>query len=146
MKLDLAWFALYDNGDILQQFKDLKTQEDEILFQKILDRLDTPHHFMLVNVHSDKVYSVDLQMGKISIYETMQKSKPEKETRGDEKYNYRLIYFRRVTQEMKWDGKKLSKAVQKNIQYFLGFQYTNEKGENVKRLLQIAKNDEVYIA
>jgi len=144
--LDFAWFALYDNGDILQQFKDLKTQEDEILFQKILDRLDTPHHFTLVNVHSNKVYSVDLQMGKISIYETAQKSKPEKETRGEEKYDYRLIYFRRVTQEMTWDGKNLGKPQQKDIQYFLGFQYTNEKGENVKRLMQISKDDEVYIA
>ena len=146
MKLDLAWFALYDNGDILQQFKDLKTQEDEILFQKILARADKPHHFMLVNIHSDRVYSVDLQMGKISIYSNAQRSKPEKETLGDEKYDYRLIYFRRVTQEMTWSGDKLSKPKQKDIQYFLGFQYTNEKGENVKRLLQITKDDEVYIA
>lgn len=144
--LDFGWFALYDNGDVLQQFKDLNTQEDETLFQKILDRADKPSHFMLVNVHSNKVYSVDLRMGKISIYATTQKAKPEKETRGDEKYDYRLIYFRRVTQEMNWDGKKLSKAQQKDIQYFLGFQYKNEKGENVKRLLQISKDDEVYIA
>ena len=145
MKLDLAWLALYDNGDILQQFKDLKTQEDETLFQKVLDRPDKLGYFMLVNVHSNKVYSVDLRMGKISIYEMTQKSKPEKETRGDEKYDYRLIYFRRVTQEMKATGTQLSQPKLKDIQYFLGFQYTNEKGENVKRLLQISKDDEVYL-
>ncbi len=37
------------------------------------------------------------------------------------------------------------KGVQ-DIQYFLGFQYTNENNENVKRLLQISKDDEVYFA
>lgn len=144
--IDFGWFALYDNGDILQQFKDLKTQKDEILFRKILDRVDKPRHFMLVNRHSDRVYSVDLEMGKISIYSTAQRSKPEIETRGEGKYDYRLIYFRRVTHEMKWQGENINPGEPTDIQYFLGFQYTNEKGENIKRLLQISKDDEVYTA
>ena len=152
MKLDLTWFAIFKNGEILRQF-DGENQTRERLFKEIQERANDLRGFQLVNVRTKVSYTVDLVSGRLRIAPPIGErapdgvtQNPEIETRGNDRYKYRLIYFRRVTQEMTAGGTQLSQPKLKDIQYFLGFQYTNEKGENVKRLLQIAKNDEVYIA
>ncbi|KKM93002.1 hypothetical protein LCGC14_1212830 [marine sediment metagenome] len=151
MKLDLVWSAHFEDSTCIAQYDDAE-QVKEHLFREVQDkqkesRLST---FSLSNCKTGTNYQVDLLGGRILIRPSKclvrSYSQPELEVQGSAKYEYRLIYFRRVTHEMKWDGKKISEQGQKDIQYFLGFQYTNEKNENVKRLLQISKNDEVYFA
>ena len=123
----------------------------EHLFKEVLERANDLHIFQLLNRRTRVLYSVDLVNGQLRIAPPIEAvprgvtHDPELEVRGTDKYAYRLIYFRRVTRTMTWAGKETSDQGVHDIQYFLGFQYTNEKGENVKRLLQIAKNDEVYI-
>ncbi len=148
MKLDLVWAAKLENVEGINQFDDVDHQETgEHRFQEVLDRSDELIQFALLNLKTQRVYAVDLLRGRIHMYKNRTYTSPaESEVYGDRKYKYRLIYFRRVTQQMTWDGKAVSDKGITDIQYFLGFQYTNEKGENVKRLLQISKDDEVHIA
>ncbi len=151
MKLDLVWTAQFSDS-IVQQFDNVETQEGEHRFKEVLERQDKLVNFSLFNQKSWRAYEVDLVNGRIYIrtlkaeLKSAEFTPPESEVSGDKKYEYRLIYFRRVTQQMTWNGKTTSDKGITDIQYFLGFQYTNEKEENVKRLLQISKDDEVYIA
>lgn len=151
MKLDLTWVARFKNGKILLQFDDYE-QTREHLFKEVLERANDLQAFQLVNQRTRVLYSVDLVNGRLRVAPPIGEvpgsvtQNSEIETRGTDKYRYRLIYFRRVTLEMKWSGENINPGEPTDIQYFLGFQYTNEKSENVKRLLQISKNDEVYIA
>jgi len=152
MKLDLVWSAYFGDRAAIHQYDDVE-QTKEHLFKEILDKEKecSLSMFMLVNRHTGTSYEVDLEHGRIFIrpIKTGVKStrlSPESEVSGSDKYAYRLIYFRRVTRTMAWAGREVSDQGIQDIQYFLGFQYTNEKGENIKRLLQITKDDEVYIA
>lgn len=147
MKLDLVWSASFTDT-IIHQFDNVDHQETgEHLFKEVLDHKDKLIQFSLLNICTYRVYDVDLLNGCINIYDAGNcDSKPEIEVSGDGKYEYRLIYFRRVTHEMKWRGENINPGEPTDIQYFLGFQYTNEKGENVKRLLQISKDDEVHLS
>jgi len=151
MKLDLTWVARFKNGEILRQFDD-EEQTQEHLFKEILEQVNDLQGFQLINERTRVLYSVDLMNGRLRIappigaVSNTLTQHPEIEVSGTTKYNYRLIYFRRVTRTMTWAGERASDQGVQDIQYFLGFQYTNEKGENVKRLLQITKDDEVYIA
>ena len=152
MKLDLIWTAVFDDGKVIYQFNDLE-QKQEHLFKEVLEYHNKSRLicFKLTNDRTHRDYDVDLVSGKFHFHNSILSSKmspvsaPENEVRGDKKYRYRLIYFRRVTRTMTWAGKEISDQGVQDIQYFLGFQYTNEKGENVKRLLQISKDDEVYL-
>ena len=147
MRLELVWSASFTDG-VIKQFDDPDEQETgEHLFKEVLDRKDNLMQFSLLNLKSHRVYEVDLLNGRIKIHGCEgNDTKPEIEVAGNPKYKYRLIYFRRVTHEMKWRGKNINPGEPTDIQYFLGFQYTNEKDENVRRLLQISKDDEVYFA
>ena len=151
MKLDLTWVAIFKNGEMLRQFDD-EEQTREHLFKEVLERINNLQGFQLVNERTKVLYTVDLVNGRLRIAPPIREvsnettQNPEIETRGNDKYKYRLIYFRRVTQTMTWAGKEVTRQGVHNIQYFLGFQYTNEKGENVKRMIQISKDDEVYIS
>lgn len=152
MKLDLIWSAHFEDRVAIHQYDDAEMTKER-LFREILNKQRDCRlvAFFLYNRHTRTNYEIDLVNGRIFIRpgETTVKSttlKPEIETKGTSQYNYRLIYFRRVTRHLTWAGKQIEDKGIQDIQYFLGFQYTNEKGENVKRLLQISKNDEVYFA
>lgn len=145
--LDLVWAATFTDG-IVKQFDNPDNQETgEHLFKEVLDRKDALTSFSLLNLRTNRVYDVDLLNGRINIYTSGDgDSNMEPEVSGSAKYRYRLIYFRRVTRQMTWNGKQVGDKGVQDIQYFLGFQYTNEDGKNVKRLLQISKDDEVHLA
>lgn len=153
MKLALVWTAIFDDGKVIYQFDDVE-QKLEHRFKEVIDYQNKAWLICLklTNLRTHRDYAADLVNGKFHIHNSLVSPKmfpistPEKEVGGTKKYKYRWILFRRVTQQMTWDGKAVSDKGITDIQYFLGFQYTNEKGENVKRLLQISRHDEVYIA
>jgi len=149
--LDLIWAAEFKNRDVIHQYDNDDQTKTEHLFREVLDRRDDLKRFSLLNIRTNAVYTVDLINGRLRIWSPTNKkavvySPPEIEVQGSKKYTYRLIYFRRVTQTMTWAGKNIGVGEPSSILYFLGFQYTNEKGENVKKMIQINKDDEVYIS
>lgn len=145
--LDLIWSAHFADKMVIRQYDDT---EKEHLFKEVQEKQNTSKlvRFILWNPIRDTKYQVCLETGMISIYspDTDSDTRPEVEVSGNSKYEYRLIYFRRVTRHLTWAGKQITDKGVQDIQYFLGLQYTNEKNENVKRLLQISKHDEVYFA
>ena len=142
--LDLVWFAFMSNGDVIRQFEDAE-QKVEHRFQEVLDRSNELTAFCLVNIHSDRVYAVDLERGSIQIYTEKPRHKAEQEVLGAVGPKYRLINFRRIERDMTWNGGPLKEKGACRIQYFLGYQYTEADGRNFKKLIQISKEDEVHM-
>ena len=134
--LDLVWTAKFEDGHLIRQFED-DTQTVEHRFQEVLDYPTRPVLFQLVNVRTGKTYQVDLVNGRFQIFGNTVCVPPEAEVQGDPAQNYRLIYFRRVTRSM-----GAEESVDR--QYFLGYQYTTAEEKNVKRMIQITKDDELY--
>jgi hypothetical protein len=144
--LSLIWIAYFKNKDsvnIVRQFDD-EQQTQEHLFKEVLDRKDDLIVFSLVNTKTDRVYQVNLESGRIHIFNPGFIVQPESEVVGDNTQRFRLIYFRRVTQNMTWAGSSFEMN-DTDIKYFLGYQYTDKNEKNVKRMIQITDNDEVYL-
>jgi len=149
MKLDLVWSANFSDGKVIHQFEDPIQQTREHKFQEVLDRFDTLTEFYLHNIKSGKDYKVDLKTGALHLFQAMLPCVPgpEVEVAGNPNMDYRLIYFRRVTRHMQYgpgSTNKLQEVGEPEVAYFLGVQYNDEAGKNIKRLLQISKYDEVY--
>lgn len=150
-KLDLAWSAYFSDGSHIFQFDDAD-QTVEHRFAEVLDKNKTEDliEFHLTNLRTLQNYRIDLIHGRIIVEpgETLVKStridkRAEQEVSGNSQYKYRLIYFRRVTRQISWQGAELSPKGSPHIIYFLGYQYTDESGKNHKRIMQITKDDEV---
>ena len=149
--LDLIWSAYFDDKTILDQYYNNEANiVTERLFIEVQEKQKKSKliRFVLSNTGRGAYYLVNLEQGRIYLnsHNSKNPSKPEIEVSGNPKYDYRLIYFRRVTRHITWAGEQMTDKGIQDIQYFLGFQYTNENNENVKRLLQISKDDEVYFA
>jgi len=141
--LGLIWQAYLKDGKIIKQFDD-DAQTQEHKFQEVLDHQDNLAVFNLINVNSGRVYQVNLEHGRFHIFSPGFIDAPEAEVAGNAAQRYRLINFRRVTQNMSWNGKSMNND-SSSILYFLGYQYTTAEGKNVKQLLQINDRDEIYL-
>lgn len=141
--LDLVWYAMFSDGKIIPQFDDVNTQTGEHRFQEVLDHDQPLVSFHLVNLKTKKMYRVDLKTGSFYFHSLSGPLfVPEDEAVGNPNNKYRLIHFRRVTQTIKQCVNGLSSELD-NIQYMLGYQYTDESGKNHKRIVQISPNDEI---
>jgi hypothetical protein len=138
--LDLVWTAKFEDGHLLRQYED-NAQTIEHPFREVLEHKSRLVLFQLANVHTGKTYQVDLTHGRFQIFGNRMCVPPEAEVQGDSAQNYRLVYFRRVTRTMGSGG---SEVPAPDIQYFLGYQYTTAEGKNVKHMIQITKDDELY--
>lgn len=142
--LDLIWSAYLKDGKIIRQFDD-EEQTQEHLFKEVQYLHDQVVVFNLINIRTNRIYQVNLEHGRIHIFNPGFVISPEAEVTGDSTQDYRLIYFRRVTQNMSWNPQAGMTMMEPDVQYFLGYQYTNPEGKNVKRMIQITSTDEVYI-
>jgi len=142
--LNLVWAAYLKSGKIIRQFDD-EEQTQEHLFKEVQFLHDQVAVFTLINIRTNRVYQVNLECGRIHIFNPGFVISPEAEVTGDSTQNYRLIYFRRVTQNMACNLSEGMTMMEPDVQYFLGYQYTTEDGKNVKRMIQITSQDEVYL-
>jgi len=144
-KLGLIWVAKFSDDKTLRQFDDAE-QTQEHLFRELQEYPAKLLIFQLENMRTQRIYQVDLEAGKIMQFSSPSLyTAPEAEVQGDKTRDYRLIYFRRITETVEWAGGGV-KPAGKNVAYFVGFQYTDSEGKNVKRLVQISEQDEIYIA
>jgi len=141
--LKLIWKAQFSDGSILNQFDDIE-QTKEHLFKEVLEKQSQLLLFYLFNTCTQKIYSVNLPLGVLSVG---QPSEFESDQLQPSAQN-RLIYFRRIVRELSIGPKtitvNLNEGKLKQISYFLGFQYTDEKG-NHKKVIQIFENDNITI-
>ena len=133
--LSFQWIAFFKDGSSIPQF-DFHSQTEN-LFKLIQDKLGELKYFMLRHSTEDIIFTVDLINGIILIGKN-QEIAPEL---VKEKTNIRLIYFRRVRNEI---GEADMKVMSTEITHFLGFQYL-ENGINKKLILQIDKDGNCLI-
>lgn len=145
MKLAFVWEAVFEDGIRIRQFDDAE-QTGEHLFKEIQEKEKTSRlvTFSLIGHVDANHYSVDLVNGvfyiePIAAGVLSRQFKTEPEVSGTPDIDYRLIYFRRVTRQFSAQGKSLATYGDTDIQYFLGYQYTDKEGKNHKRLMQIDK-------
>lgn len=117
------WIAEFED-DCIFQFEN----GTEHRFQEVKDHFDTLKYFTLQHKEKDLSFTVDLTLGIITCNTKYQAMKSE------EKKNIRLIFFRRHKIEI---GEKDLKEQTHNITYFLGYQYLDKNGHNIKVVLQI---------
>jgi len=131
--LSFTWKAQFKTGDTIFQF----TDEIENSFQLVRQRLNDLQIFTLrqKEVPHDK-FTVDLEKGIIF------KNEIDVDTEShEEKFNIRLIFFRRHTVDISGQGKEL----EHKILYHLGFQYNTQDGNNRQIVLQIDSNGNFII-
>ena len=144
-KLGLVWEAKFADGKVIRQFDDAE-QISEHLFKELQEYPAKLSIFQLENIHTNRIYQADLEAGKITIFPSPAVyMTPEAEAQGDTTQTYRLIYFRRVRHKVEYAGGNLKDGGIESIHYFIGFQYTDATGQNVKRMIQISDRDEVCI-
>lgn len=144
-KLAFVWQALLTDGTIINQFEDAE-QTKEHLFREVLDRQDDLKLFTLINVKTQRIYRLDLELGRFHFMSLGFIINPEQDmVGGSSKNKYRLIYFRRVEKSFSYGGARKIDDFSSPIKFFLGYQYTDEEGKNVKHISQITENDEIYL-
>ncbi len=136
MQYKLIWKACFNDGTEINQFEDLE-QTKEHLFKEVLERQNKLVLFCLFNCVTQEEYKVDLINGVITIGSIKQLALDH-----INKFNNRLIYFRRILKELTI-GKMIEEDI-KQITYFLGFQYT-ENERNIKKLIQIFEDGKVVV-
>lgn len=145
--LDLVWIAWFADGFPIEQF-DGAGQTKEHAFREIQEKAAKVPlvSFELVNLRSHIRYIADIIRGHVIITpKNLIGAEPENEVSGDSSNKYRLIHFRRVTHEFQQGKPNEGSSNPSNIDYFLGYQWTDSDGKNHKRLMQITKDDEVFI-
>lgn len=125
--LSFHWVAIFDDGCIFQ-FEDGKENK----FQKVLDRITALKWFTLKHKTTGLAFTVDLVRGVILFGHGQNVATEFDKTKS----NIRLIYFRRNKVELGEKGEKLSHT----IIYFLGYQYSDNVGNNHKVIMQIDKD------
>jgi hypothetical protein len=154
--LDLVWSAYFgNNGEVIHQFDDVE-QTKEHTFKEVQDRnkQSALKMFTLFNKNTGVSYWVDLTGGRVIIEAAISGIKAssfwlravDDEVAGNTEHKYRLIYFRRVTHSFTLGQVAEQTSTPTNIDYFLGFQYTTADGKNVKRVIQITKDDDVFMS
>lgn len=123
--LSFTWVAIFQNGIKISQF-DEKGQEHR--FQEIKDRFKDLVYFNLTN-RQGKLFQINLLQGIIGYNDILFPYRESKEI----KKNIRLIFFRRHTVTL---GENAAEQ-NHNIEYYLGFQFNDEKGNNRKIILII---------
>jgi len=132
--LNIVWCAILEDSSVIRQY-DLNGRE--CLFKEVLDSRDKLKRFMLCNRFNGEVFIVDLVDGYISkTKEVYGVFKPRVDMLRKQQYDYRLIYFREVERTF---NQKLSETGNPKINYFLGFQYTDENSKNHKRMIKISE-------
>lgn len=144
MKLDFAWVARFSDGTVLKQFEDSVGQGSEVGFKAVLDKQDALEVFELVGSKAGIRVSVDLVRGTVCSHhiDDAEVVEPDMDMLRQDKYQYRLIYFRRVSRNF---NSKFQEIGEPSVAYFLGFQYTDENGKNHKRLMRIGNNGQFVI-
>jgi hypothetical protein len=121
--LSFSWIAFFDNGETINQFD----ETGEHKFKEVQEKITNLAYFNLTN-HKGKFFTVDLINGRIGYNYS-----PLPYLEKIEKENIRLVFFRRHKVEISGKGKELSH----NIEYHLGLQWNDKKGNNHKIILQI---------
>jgi len=142
--LDFIWVAEFNDGKVLVQYEDPKTQLVEHAFKEILDRQDDLVRFALMGVASGKIYFVNLRNGTMGVTTSGSgELAPDDDMLSDESRRYRLIYFRRVHRDFTYDLRDL--GVSKTV-YFMGFQFNDRDGKNHKRFMKIGIDGRLIIS
>lgn len=142
--LNIVWSAQFKDGTIIHQFDD-HNQTQEHRFKEVLDRQEDLSVFTLSNVKTNRLYRLNLETGLVHIISSNSfVHNPEPDLKH--KNNVRLIYFRRMQQKVKFDGKKISSNDPVLKAYFLGYQWNDAEGKNHKFLLQIHDDDQMFIS
>lgn len=123
--LSFIWVALFKDGIKISQFD---TNNTEHRFQEVKDKFKDLAYFNLTN-RKGKLFQVNLIQGMIGYNDIVFPYRESKEI----KKNIRLIFFRRHTVTL---GGNSEEQIH-NIEYHLGFQYNDEKGNNRKIILII---------
>ena len=125
------WIAIFKNNEILKQFNN---DGSENLFKLVLERLKDLKLFTLII--NGIYYTVDLVNGCIYIN---QNNNIVLQNIPKFKQNIRLIYFKRNIIKINQNEEN------KQIFYFLGFQYNDKDNKNHKIYLQIDENNNCVI-
>lgn len=132
--LDFYWAAYFKDGTEIYQFQDNKEQR----FQEVLNKFDELIYFKLHHKNKNIIFGVDLIKGLINYNLS---SDIHTDLLQEEKYNIRLIYFRRNRKDFTLTGQLLNYS----ILYILGYQYNDKTGNNHKLFLQIDKDGNFVI-
>jgi len=142
-KLLLVWKAFFKDETIIKQFEgDIEHPFRDVLQYQEKSALVA---FELENTTTSRIYRVDLARGTITIKSKLNLDLPIEDDVMTNKANCRLIYFRRVTRQMSWNGSKMATMGDPNILYFIGVQHNEPDGRNHKTLLQISDRDDMHI-
>lgn len=123
--LKYRWTAVLKDGNKIEQYPSGNT---ETLFREVLDNAANLKEFYIQHISMPLRVTVDLVEGILFVNDMIQNI----DSNITKKYNIRLIYFRRHTV-------KLTEGLDSDhsIKYFIGYQYTGEKSENHKILVQL---------
>jgi len=135
--LKIHWLAQFSDGSQLKQFDNGK----ENLFRDVLNRQNDLTKFILFHTEKSLRFTLDLKLGVIYI-NNVQMPQPELLSNVDDRNRKRLIYFRRIAEEI---GTISGVVLNAKIIYFLGFQYNNKAGKNCKKIIQIDEEGNIIV-
>jgi len=131
---EFTWEARFSDGSVIKQYEN----DTENNFKSVLDKEKDLVEFKLVNDNKE-FYSFNKLTGEINSNGEVKKFYDEnKNELTNQKHDYRLIYFRRVTRQfnMGMPNVQLPETTWTVINFFLGWQITlNEK--NIKKMIEI---------
>lgn len=134
LNLKLHWTAIFKDGSEISQIDGNGTEH---LYKEVQDKIDQLDKFYLVHVTKDFKALVDLTQGLIFING---KDADVSSALKQEKFNIRLIFFRRHTVQI-----TNSIETGHNIIYFLGYQYNDKDGHNHQSLIQIDQDASLIV-
>jgi hypothetical protein len=132
--LKFRWTAKFEDNSTLPQYS---LDDQENLFKKVLDRFSDLTQFTLSHTDKNIVVKVDLLKGIIYVND-------EQQALGETelKTNVRLVFFRRHRHDMSGNGQELGHE----IFYFIGFQYIDEQGHNVQKVIQLNSEGNILVS
>jgi hypothetical protein len=132
----MKWKARFEGGRVLEQFD---ANEKERLFKEVLDKQELLESFELLE--NEKIYAVSLIYGtfyingvKVNLITEEELGIPLRDA------EYRIIYYRRMRQTL--SESEIGKL--RLFCYLLGWQ-TTVNGKNIKRILQIYPNGNIFL-
>jgi hypothetical protein len=131
---NINWTAIFKDKSELSQIDE---EGKEHLFKEVQEKMSDLSFFILKYNKNDNYYIVDIHKGLIYINKIQD---PEAEFISD-KFNIRLIYFRRNRVHMDNNYKEIDR----DIIHFLGYQYLDKVGKNHKVIIQISNEGNILI-
>jgi len=131
---NINWTAIFKDKSELSQIDE---EGKERLFKEVQEKMSDLSFFILKYNKNDNYYIVDINKGLIYINKIQD---PEAEFISD-KFNIRLIYFRRNRVHMDNNYKEIDR----DIIHFLGYQYLDKVGKNHKVIIQISNEGNILI-